>query len=157
MTGRPRGIGWTFASERPPMIVARTIPPLAVSLVMAAGMMQPNPAVAAVRCNDRSRACLELAARSYIEGLVTHDGGMIPLAKTVRRTENALTNAKGPGEVRESFARTDMVEAARDVRLFADEKKGEVIALFLLDRHTDGRFFVFENSFVLVFHSSWDF
>jgi hypothetical protein len=51
----------------------------------------------------------------------------------VRRTENALTNARGPYEVRESFARTDMVEAAREPRMFVDTRSGDVVVFFRLD------------------------
>lgn len=87
----------------------------------------------AVGCTDQTRACLEVVAQSYIDGLVAHDGSKIPLADDVRRTENALTNAKGAGEVRESFARTTMIEQAKDVRLVTDVEKGEVVAFFLLD------------------------
>ena len=84
-------------------------------------------------CTGKTRLCLEAVARSYIDGLVSHKGDAIPLAENVRRTENALTNAKGPREVRESFVRTTMVEAAKDVRFFTDVDKGEVVAFFRLD------------------------
>lgn len=84
-------------------------------------------------CTENSRACMERVARAYIDGLVSHDGSKVPLAPNVRRTENALTNAKGAGEVRESFVRTDMVESTTGVRLFVDPEKGEVIAFFLLN------------------------
>lgn len=84
-------------------------------------------------CTAQTRACLEAIARSYIDGLINHDGSKIPLAANVRRTENALTNARGANEVRESFARTTMVEGAKEVRLFTDVAKGQVIAFFLLD------------------------
>ncbi len=84
-------------------------------------------------CTTDSDVCLETVAKTYIDALVSHDGANIPLAPDVRRTENALTNAKGAYEVRESFARTRMVEDTRDVRMWADPKTGEVIAFFLLD------------------------
>ena len=100
---------------------------LVVSPMCNAGLASPS------RCVDSSRACLEGVARSYIDALLKHDGTGIPLAKNVRRTENALTNAKGADEVRESFVRTKMVERARGIRLYANPAKGEVIALFLLD------------------------
>lgn len=82
------------------------------------------------KCN---RACLEGVARSYINGLVGHSGKAVLLAPRVRRTENALTNARGRDEVRESFARVDMIEKARDIRMYTDVAKGEVVAFFLLD------------------------
>jgi hypothetical protein len=107
-------------------------------LVLLAGtalIAAAKPAAPAARpgCTAQTRACLEAVARSYIDGLVSHDGSKIPLAANVRRTENALTNARGADEVRESFARTTMVEGAKDVRLFTDVARGQVIAFFLLD------------------------
>lgn len=84
-------------------------------------------------CTDSSKACLEAIAQSYIDGLISHDGSKIPLAPDVRRTENGLTNAKSEFEVRESFARTTMVERARGVRFFTEPERGEVVAFFLLD------------------------
>ncbi|QGN55847.1 hypothetical protein [Novosphingobium sp. Gsoil 351] len=94
---------------------------------------KPGAPAAKPGCTVQTRACLEAVARSYIDGLVSHDGSNIPLAANVRRTENALTNARGAAEVRESFARTMMVEGAKEVRLFTDVAKGQVIAFFLLD------------------------
>jgi hypothetical protein len=103
---------------------------LAGTALVAAG--KPAPA-AKPGCTAQTRACLEAVARLYIDGLVRHDGSKIPLAANVRRTENALTNARGANEVRESFARTTMVEGAKEVRLYTDVAKGQVIAFFLLD------------------------
>jgi hypothetical protein len=101
---------------------------LVTAAIAGAAVAQGKP-----RCADDSRACMEAAARAYINALVTHDGSAVPLAPNVRRTENALTNARGANEVRESFVRTDMVESVKDVRLFVDGAKGEVIAFFLLN------------------------
>jgi hypothetical protein len=88
---------------------------------------------ARVGCTANNRACMEAVARSYIDALISHDGSKIPLTPDVRRTENALTNARGEFEVRESFARTTMVERARDIRFYTDVEKGEVVAFFRLD------------------------
>ena len=96
------------------MTVLRTVSALALLLAWPACSGSTTNAIPAkAGCIVGSQACLELIARSYIDGLIAHDGSQIPLADNVRRTENALTNAKGPAEVRESFARTGMVEAAR--------------------------------------------
>ena len=109
----------------------------AACLLLPLGVAFAAPACAAppveAGCTSNSRACLEAVAMSYIHALVSHDGSKIPLAPDVRRTENALTNAKGISEVVESFARTDMVESTTDVRLYADAAKGEVVAMFLLN------------------------
>ena len=84
-------------------------------------------------CTSNTAACLEQIARLYVDALVSHDGSKLPLAPNVRRTENALTNARGPYEVRESFARTHMVEAAHDPRMFVDTRSGDVVVFFRLD------------------------
>jgi hypothetical protein len=103
--------------------------PLA-TLASAATTVADNPKPP---CTDRSTKCLETIGRLYIDALLSHDGSKIPLAPNVRRTENALTNAKGPHEVRESFVRTDMVKQARDIRFWANEKTGEIVFFFRLD------------------------
>lgn len=104
------------------------------AFALAAGYLAvPQSAAAKPGCTDAGRACLESVARAYIEGLVSHSGAKVPLAPTVRRTENALTNARGANEVRESFVRTTMVERARDIRLFIDVPNGQVVAFFALD------------------------
>lgn len=114
------------------MILRSLVVLLAGTALVAAAKPASTPP-ARPGCTAQTRACLEAVARSYIAGLVSHDGSKIPLAATVRRTENALTNARGVDEVRESFARTTMVEGAKEVRLFTDVAQGQVIAFFLLD------------------------
>ena len=84
-------------------------------------------------CTSNTASCLEKIGRLYIDALVSHDGSQVPLARNVRRTENALTNARGPYEVRESFVRTHMVEAAKEPRMFVDTRTGDVIVFFRLD------------------------
>ena len=109
----------------------------AASFLLPLGIACAVPASAAtpakVGCVAESRACLDAVAMSYIHALVSHDGSKIPLAPDVRRTEGALTNAKGIHEIVESFARTDMVDSTTDVRLYTDVAKGEVVAFFLLN------------------------
>jgi len=92
-----------------------------------------NDVAARPPCTSRSTACLEKIAALYLEALRMHDGSKLPLAAEVRRTENALTNARGPYEVRESFARTTMVEGTRDARFYVDVARGEVVVFFRLD------------------------
>lgn len=84
-------------------------------------------------CTDSSAACLRSIASLYLKALLSHDGSQVPLAPNVRRTENALTNANGEQEVRESFVRTHMVEAVRDARYIVDTAAGEVLVLFRID------------------------
>ena len=88
---------------------------------------------AAPPCTASTPACLKSIARMYLDALLSHDGSKLPLAPNVRRTENALTNAVGENEVRESFARTHMVEAVREPRFIVDAAAGEVVVLFRID------------------------
>jgi hypothetical protein len=111
---------------------------IAFALCAATGIASAakNPVAAAPvapPCTDSSAACLTKVASLYINALMSHDGSKLPLAPTIRRTENALTNAKGAHEVRESFARTHMVVDRRNVRFFVDTPSGNVVAFFQLD------------------------
>ena len=103
------------------------VPMLCIAAMPLTGALAQSPARA---CD---RVCLETVARTYIDGLISHSGKAVLLAPTVRRTENALTNARGSEEVRESFARVDMIEGARDIGLYTDVAKQEVVAFFTLD------------------------
>ena len=98
---------------------------LALTLGAAHGATPP--------CTDSSPTCLKSIAQLYLAALLSHDGSKVPLAPNVRRTENALTNAIGEHEVRESFVRTHMVEAVREPRFIIDAAAGEVVVLFRID------------------------
>jgi hypothetical protein len=104
------------------------LPLLIISSAPTFAADEPRPP-----CTSNATACLEKIGRLYIDALLSHDGSKIPLAANVRRTENALNNARGPHEVRESFVRTDMVKQARDIRFWANEKTGDVVFFFRLD------------------------
>ncbi len=84
-------------------------------------------------CTANTAVCLQKIAALYLEALRTHDGSKLPLAPDIRRTENALTNARGPHQVRESFARTLMVEAVKEPRFIVDTRTSDVVVLFRLD------------------------
>ena len=117
-----------------PSMIVRSALGLAMSLTVATAMAA-TPAAAAVAppCSDDSAACLTKVASLYLDALISHDGAALPLAPTIRRTENALTNAVGEHEVRESFARTRMVEAKRNVHFYPDTATGNVIVFFQID------------------------
>ena len=106
---------------------------LAACCLLAACASAQTTAAPAPPCTDDSAACLRSVASLYLEALTTHDGSRLPLAPTVRRTENALTNASGEHEVRESFERTRMVKAVRDPRFIVDAASGNVVVYFMID------------------------
>jgi hypothetical protein len=112
---------------------------LSIALIAAGSTAAPEPTDAPAStparppCTQQSAACIEAIAKLYIGALLSHDGSKLPLAPTIRRTENALTNARGDKEVRESFARTHMVERASEPRFVIDTAKGEVVVFFRID------------------------
>ncbi len=101
------------------------------------GLAAAGPAPVAPPCSDSSAACLRSIAALYLDALRTHDASHLPLDPGVRRTENALTNATGDSEVRESFARTHMVKAVRDPRYVVDTAAGNVVVYFQIDVELD--------------------
>ena len=104
-----------------------------LALACAAGTGAAAQAAPVPPCTSASAACLQSIAELYLKALLSHDGSGLPLAPNVRRSENALTNANGDHEVRESFVRTHMVEGVRDARFFIDAAKGEVVVFFRAD------------------------
>ena len=94
----------------------------------ALGAAPPVDTPAMPPCTDNGEACLKSIANLYIDALISHDGAKLPLAPDVRRTENALTNAKGAHEVRESFVRTNMVQDRRFFVIDVDLKAADATA-----------------------------
>ncbi len=106
---------------------------VALASTLAAACAAGSAAPVSPPCTDSSAACLRSIAQLYLKALMSHDGSALPLAPNVRRTENALTNANGDHEVRESFARTHMIEAVRNPRFVVDAATGDVVVLFAID------------------------
>lgn len=106
---------------------------VATALVLGSSVATAAAATVEPPCTDAGEACLRSIASLYLKALLSHDGSALPLAPKVRRTENALTNANGENEVRESFVRTHMVEAVRDPRFVIDAKTGDVVVFFRID------------------------
>ena len=129
-----RGLRGLAASTALAACICAAAAAIPAAATPAAGAGVP---VAAPPCTDGGAQCLEKIGRMYIGALLSHDGAALPLAPQVRRTENALTNARGAAEVRESFARTTMVKAARDVHFWTDEKAGEIVFFFCIDINLD--------------------
>ena len=130
-----------------PSMIVRSALGLAMSLAMSlatatAMAAAPNAVVVTPPCSDDSAACLTKVASLYLDALISHNGAALPLAPTIRRTENALTNAVGEHEVRESFAHTHMVEDKRNVRFYPDPGTGNVVVFFQIDvdlKETDAK------------------
>lgn len=104
-----------------------------LSIMGWAAVAAPEGPAPVPPCHDQSAGCLQRIASLYLQALRSHDGSTLPLAPDVRRSENALSNARGAAEVRESFARTQMIEAIRDTRYYIDPTRGEVVVFFLID------------------------
>lgn len=123
--GAVRGFGKGPSMRR--LIASGVMGSTMIGLCMSAMAGPPPP------CVDAGSACLRRVATMYLDALKSHDGSRLPLAPAIRRTENALTNATGEAEVRESFARTHMIEAVRDPRFVVDPANGDVVVFFRID------------------------
>ena len=106
---------------------------MAVFTIGSVGAAPPSAPSPTPPCTEANAACLEKIAKLYLAALLSHDGSKLPLAKDVRRTENSLTNARGDHEVRESFARTHMVEKVRDARYYIDAANSDAVVFFRAD------------------------
>ncbi len=88
---------------------------IAAALCLAPGLVQPSAAAGAC-----GRDCLQGYVDKYLDALVAHDPGRLPLAKGVRFTEDGQTLALGDGL-------WGTIEAREGYRLdFADPQAGEV-------------------------------
>ena len=112
---------------------------LKLGVVLAAGfaaLLQAQGASAQTAkpvCTDASRKCLEATAHKYIDSLVHQDGAAIPFAHDVICSEQGKIAVNGEAAFREEVNGSKAITGARNVRLFADTDKHEVIAFLLID------------------------
>lgn len=101
---------------------------LAASLLaLPAAAQQVKPG-----CTDSSRACLLTVAKTYLDGIVTHDGSKALLHPKVRRVEQGDLIEEGEAAIRKSlFMEPDML-GLRSARYFVDEKKNTVLYFAVL-------------------------
>jgi hypothetical protein len=83
------------------------------------------------------RACVVAAASKYLEALVSHDAGDVPLAAHARRTENGFETGNSGEEIRRNLEEAPyyrVITGMRDVRWFVEGD--QATAYYLLDTST---------------------
>ncbi len=98
----------------------------------ASGAIPPTPQVKPA-CTDRSRTCLLKTVSIYIDGLSRHDASRIPFAPNVRCTEQGNIEVTDEAKFRAEINASKDILGARNLRLLADEQRGEVGAFYMLD------------------------
>ena len=109
------------------MIRAASAVCLLLSVSVCAHAQQVKPV-----CTDDSRNCMIAAARSYLEGIVHHDGSRVLFAPDVRRTEQGRETGQGEETLRAALGRMPPMLGYTDTRSIVDEGKKQVVYFTLL-------------------------
>jgi len=86
-------------------------------------------------CAGARRDCLIAVANTYLDGLMTADGSKVKFAPNVRRTQNGGRIQEGEASLRASVAK-ERLAFRRNFRAFADERSGNVVAVWLTGTDT---------------------
>lgn len=81
-------------------------------------------------CTEARRDCLISVANTYLESLLKADGAAVKCTPTVRRTLNGGKAYEGEAALRKGVS-SERLAYRKNYRLFVDEAKGEVMALWL--------------------------
>jgi hypothetical protein len=88
-------------------------------------------------CTDNSRACMIIAATSYLDGLVHHDGSKVLFAPDIVRTEQGRDTGKGEATLRAGLNREPPMLGYANTRFTVDEKTHQLVYFTLLSLSTD--------------------
>lgn len=100
---------------------------LALSIAPGAMAQQVKPA-----CTDDSRDCMITAAKSYLEGLVHHDGSKVLLAPNVIRSEQGHVNIRDEAALRKSLDHEPAMDGYGDLRFVVDIESHQLVYYTLL-------------------------
>ncbi|MBY0509972.1 MAG: hypothetical protein K2P94_07440 [Rhodospirillaceae bacterium] len=81
-------------------------------------------------CAGARRDCLIAVANTYLDSLLKADGAAVKASPTVRRTLNGNKVYEGEAVLRKGVS-SERLAYRKNYRLFVDEAKGEVMALWL--------------------------
>jgi hypothetical protein len=84
------------------------------------------------RCADDTRRCMIVAATSYLEGIVHHDGSKVLFAPNIRRTEQGHDTGQGEAELRAALLRMPPMLGYRNTRFIIDENAHQLVYFTLL-------------------------
>jgi len=81
-------------------------------------------------CIGARRDCLIAVANTYLDSLLKADGAAVKCTPTIRRTLNGTKLYEGEAALRKGVS-SERLAYRRNYRLYVDEAKGEVMALWL--------------------------
>jgi len=111
-------------------------------LRIAATVLWLLPAVAHAQpvkptCTENSRRCIIVAATSYLEGLVRHDGSKVLFAPDIVRTEQGVERGRGEAVLRATLDREPPMLGYANTRFVTDLDTHQVVYFTLLRLATD--------------------
>ena len=104
----------------------------ALALHGAAQAQQVKPS-----CTDNSRACMIVAATSYLDGLTHHNGSKVLFAPDIVRTEQGREAGKGEVTLRAGLDKEPPMLGYANTRFVVDEKTHQLVYFTLLRLATD--------------------
>jgi hypothetical protein len=107
---------------------------VAMLVAAAAQAQQVKP-----RCVRDTRRCMILAATSYLDGLVTHDGSKVLFAPDIVRTEQGRVNGQGEVMLRAGLDREPPMLGYTNTRYVVDERRHQLVYFTLLRLAHDAR------------------
>jgi hypothetical protein len=110
-----------------------------VTIAIAAGLLSGVAHAQQVKptCADESRRCMILAATSYLEGLVHHDGSKALFAPDIVRTEQGRERGKGEAVLRAALDKEPPMLGYANTRFTVDQQTHQVVYFTLLRLATD--------------------
>jgi hypothetical protein len=100
---------------------------LALAIAPCAAAQQVKPV-----CTDDGRQCMVMAAKSYLEGLVHHDGSKVLLAPTVTRSEQGHVNTRDEAALRKSLDHEPAMLGYSNLRFIVDTETHQLVYYTLL-------------------------
>ena len=88
-------------------------------------------------CTANSRQCMIIAATTYLDALVHHDGSKVLFASDIVRTEQGIERGKGETELRARLDREPPMLGYANTRFTVDEKTHQLVYFTLLRLATD--------------------
>ena len=109
----------------------------AAALWMAQGTLAAQAQQVKPHCTDDSRRCMIVAATSYLDGLVHHDGSKVLFAPDIVRTEQGHDTGKGEAILRAGLDKEPPMLGYSNTRFVVDERHHQLVYFTLLGLSID--------------------
>jgi hypothetical protein len=117
-------------TKKPSPIAIAAISACLISGIAHAQQVKPT-------CTDDSRRCMVLAAISYLDGLVHHDGSKVLFAPDIVRTEQGHDAGKGEALLRAKLDKEPPMLGYANTRFIVDRQTHQLVYYTLLRLATD--------------------